>query len=315
MNRATENALCSILSEISGHAFEIDESTPIGGGCINSAYHIRGGNESYFVKLNDGAHFGSFQAEYYGLQQLGASASVRVPQPLHVASVGGQAILIMEYMPLTRRASSTHWRAMGDELARLHATPVSDINGALGRAGAAPETELPLSFGGRISNATLGNRSGFLGEGDEWSDFFCRHRLQFQFAQSRAIHGYEFAHQDALLSAARALISHQPAPSLVHGDLWAGNAAFAHDNGETFPCFFDPAPYIADGETDLALTELFGGFPNAFYEGYASVRPIDSGYRARRAVYNLYHVLNHYNLFGGGYKEQAQAMIREIISL
>ena len=105
-------------------------------------------------------------------------------------------------------------------------------------------------------------------------------------------------------------LQHQPHPSLVHGDLWSGNAAITVD-GE--PVILDPATYWGDREVDLAMTELFGGFPAAFYRGYNDVFPLDAGYQKRKTLYNLYHILNHFNLFGGGYASQANRMLQEIL--
>ncbi|MEO1404808.1 MAG: fructosamine kinase family protein, partial [Cyanobacteria bacterium J06635_1] len=99
-------------------------------------------------------------------------------------------------------------------------------------------------------------------------------------------------------------------PALLHGDLWSGNAAVT-DSGE--PVILDPATYYGDPETDLAMTELFGRFPDSFYQAYNAASPIDSGYRHRKVLYNLYHILNHFNLFGGGYASQANSMIEEIL--
>ncbi len=107
------------------------------------------------------------------------------------------------------------------------------------------------------------------------------------------------------------LAGHSPAPSLLHGDLWSGNAGFL---GDGTPVVFDPAVYCGDAEADLAMTELFGGFPPSFYEGYREVRPIAAGYRGRRVLYNLYHVLNHLNLFGEGYRLQAERMMARVLS-
>ena len=120
-----------------------------------------------------------------------------------------------------------------------------------------------------------------------------------------------FPLQERLLVAIAGLLrDHQPQPSLVHGDLWGGNAAFTA-SGE--PVIFDPATYFGDREVDIAMTELFGGFPAAFYRGYNEVFPLDSGYEKRKTLYNLYHILNHFNLFGGSYASQANRMIAQIL--
>jgi fructosamine-3-kinase len=98
---------------------------------------------------------------------------------------------------------------------------------------------------------------------------------------------------------------------MVHGDLWGGNAAF---RGDREPVIFDPALYFGDREVDIAMTELFGGFPAQFYQAYDRAFPLDPGYKRRKTVYNLYHILNHFNLFGGGYGHQANRAIEQITS-
>jgi fructosamine-3-kinase len=143
-----------------------------------------------------------------------------------------------------------------------------------------------------------------------WTEFWVKHRLgyQLQLAQRRGGH---FPKQDQLLTLIPDLLAgHTPQPSLVHGDLWSGNAAVTQ-TGE--PVIFDPATYVGDREVDLAMTELFGGFPAAFYHGYNQVFPLDEGYQQRKPLYNLYHVLNHFNLFGGSYESQANRMIMQLL--
>ncbi len=108
-----------------------------------------------------------------------------------------------------------------------------------------------------------------------------------------------------------ALIDHAPVPSLLHGDLWGGNFG-ASDDG--IPVIFDPACYFGDREADMAMTELFGGFGADFYAAYQAVWPMDDGYRTRKTLYNLYHILNHLNLFGSGYLAQAEGMIDRLLS-
>ena len=106
-------------------------------------------------------------------------------------------------------------------------------------------------------------------------------------------------------------IDYRPAPSLLHGDLWSGNAAQTSGDG---PVIFDPACYYGDRETDIAMAELFGGFPISFYAAYRAEWPLDPGYEARKPLYNLYHVLNHFNLFGSAYLGQAQRMIEGLLA-
>lgn len=134
--------------------------------------------------------------------------------------------------------------------------------------------------------------------------------LGLSISVSEATRG-SFPNQEKLLAAIPELLAdHQVEPALVHGDLWGGNAGCTV-SGE--PVIFDPATYFGDREVDIAMTELFGGFPAAFYQGYNEVFPLDAGYEQRKTLYNLYHIINHFNLFGGGYASQANRMIDKIL--
>ena len=184
----------------------------------------------------------------------------------------GSAFILLEKLALRR---SGDWRRMGEALARLHA-----VQGP--------------RFGWPRDNY-IGLAPQINTWKDEWSDFFLECRLR---PQARA------ARIDVSDASVRALLKdHRPAPALLHGDLWSGNAGFTAEG----PVVFDPAVYYGDREADLAMTELFGGFPRAFYEGYG---PLDPGYERRKHLYNLYHLLNHLNLFGGSYLPQVKAALR-----
>jgi fructosamine-3-kinase len=101
--------------------------------------------------------------------------------------------------------------------------------------------------------------------------------------------------------------AYRPIPALLHGDLWSGNYGIS-DAG--LPVIFDPAVYYGDREAEMAMTELFGGFPATFYAAYERSWPLDPGYKQRKQLYNLYHILNHFNLFGGGYEGQALSTLQ-----
>lgn len=148
----------------------------------------------------------------------------------------------------------------------------------------------------------------------DWLGFWRVHRLEFQL-QLAASHGHAGKLQrlgEELLSRLEVFFpGHTPQPSLLHGDLWGGNAAFT-DAGEAV--VLDPAVYYGDREADLAMTELFGGFGEDFYAAYREVWPLDPGYATRKTLYNLYHILNHANLFGGGYASQAELMMLRLLA-
>ena len=148
----------------------------------------------------------------------------------------------------------------------------------------------------------------------DWIEFFAQYRLGFQLdLAERSGYGGRWLEQGRRLCSRLAdfFDGYRPRPSLLHGDLWGGNWA-ADAAGE--PVIFDPASYFGDREADLAMTQLFGGFGRAFYDAYTSAWPLDPGAGTRRDLYNLYHVLNHLNLFGGGYRAQAERMIGRLLA-
>jgi len=149
---------------------------------------------------------------------------------------------------------------------------------------------------------------------EDWPSFWNQQRLGFQL-QLALQHGYggrlQQSGQDLQENVASFFTDYQPQPSLLHGDLWAGNAAV---DKAGMPIVFDPACYYGDREADIAMTELFGGFSAGFYSAYNASLKLDAGYRVRRDFYNLYHILNHLNLFGGGYLNQAQGLIDRLLA-
>jgi fructosamine-3-kinase len=199
-----------------------------------------------------------------------------VPAVLDHGVKDGKAFILLERLELShKQGKSGDWRAMGRALAALH-----------GHTGP--------RFGWHRDNY-IGLAPQVNTWKDDWSDFFVECRLLPQARRARI---------GLPETAIRTLLEdHRPAPSLLHGDLWSGNAGFTQDG----PVVFDPAVYYGDREADLAMTELFGGFPREFYEAYG---PLDAGYARRKHLYNLYHLLNHLNLFGGGYRARVEAALR-----
>jgi fructosamine-3-kinase len=195
------------------------------------------------------------------------------------------AYLALSYLDLAGRSVQA-WEKMGAELAALHRFNPGN------------------QFGWQQNN-TIGSTPQLNHWQDNWVEFFATQRLgyQFQLATNR---GGRFPGKQKLLAKLPEILNHQPKPSIVHGDLWGGNAGFTSSG---VPVIFDPATHWGDREVDLAMTELFGGFPKAFYMGYESVYPLTAGYQQRKIVYNLYHLLNHYNLFSGSYEGQANEAI------
>ena len=193
---------------------------------------------------------------------------VRVPRVLD----HGADFILLEELDLQRDGD---WAALGRMLARLH-------------------RQTGPRYGWHRDNF-IGRSPQANGWCDDWSEFWWTRRLQPQLQRAGLDAGFL---KDVLKD-------HRPAPSLLHGDLWSGNAGFI-DAG---PVIFDPAVYYGDRETDLAMTELFGGFAREFYRAYHQELPLDDGYLWRKHLYNLYHLLNHLNLFGGGYRAQVEATL------
>ena len=249
----------------------IEAAVPASGGCIHQCYEIRIAGQRRFLKLNHARHKDVFAAEADGLAAL-RDAGVSAPQALRT----GSTYLVLEFLEFTEK---TDFPSLGRMLATAHR-----------HAG--------RRFGWHRDNY-IGSTPQENGWCDDWAQFWFERRLRPQIELARK-NGFRFP-----LPSIRVLEGHQPRPSLLHGDLWSGNAGFTARG----PVVFDPAVYYGDREADLAMTELFGGFPPEFYDAYQASFPLAEGYEKRKHLYNLYHLLNHLNLFGSGYAAQVEATL------
>lgn len=233
-----------------------------------------------------------FEAEYYGLKEIADSNCIRTPRPLCYGSTADHCYLVIEYISLGRPSGDSQEMA-GRQLAAMH------------------RHDKPR-FGWDRSN-TIGSTYQSNKWDEDWIRFWQQQRLGFQL-QLAADNGYGGSLQtlgEKLLDKIPLLLDHNPRPSLLHGDLWGGNMSFDFQGQ---PVIYDPATYYGDREADLAMTELFGGFSGDFYAAYEEAWPLDPGYRTRKTLYNLYHIINHLNLFGRGYLGQAQGMIERLLA-
>ena len=256
----------------------ISHAEPVSGGCIHRCYRAERDGRAVFVKVNETRFADAFAAEADGLRALRA-AGCRAPEPLAHGRLDAGAYLLLELLEL--RASG-NFAALGTMLAAQHRRQAE-------------------RFGWERDNY-IGSTPQQNGWCESWAVFWRERRLEPQLALA-ASNGYRIDVPPVW----RLLEGYEPAPSLIHGDLWSGNAAFLPDGA---PVVFDPAVYYGDREADLAMTELFGGFPPEFYAAYHAVWPLGDGYEQRKHLYNLYHLLNHLNLFGGGYLAQVRAALR-----
>jgi fructosamine-3-kinase len=279
------------LSATLGERVRFSQHSAVGGGCINQAHRVDSNRGPFFVKLNTADGLDMFAAEAAGLEELQQVESLRVPTPLSWGLAAGQAFLVLEFLDLGGPGSQA---SLGAGLAAMHRINADQF--------------------GWYRDNTIGATPQRNTQCSDWCEFWNKWRLglQLELAGRHGANRQLLERGQHLLASLPALLQgHSPEPSLLHGDLWSGNHAFTRA-GE--PAIFDPAVYYGDRETDLAMTELFGGFGRDFYAAYRAAWPLDTGYATRKRLYKLYHVLNHFNLFGGAYQLQAQALIDSLLA-
>lgn len=288
-----------VIHRLFGSGTEIAGVRSVFGGDISEAYLITlsdGG--CMFLKENSKSKADFFRAEKEGLSAIRKTGAIRVPDVYEAGTLEDRSYLIMEYLEAAP-ARRDFWERFGRQLADLHRTDPSAWTPG-GRYGFPADNYIGA---GKQVNET---RSG-------WIEFFRDCRLEVQFHRAQAY--FDASGRKAMQS----LLDHldqyliEPAyPSLLHGDLWGGNYVTGPDG---YACLIDPAAYVGHAEADLAMTELFGGFAPAFYDAYREVNGIPAGYPDRRELYNLYHLLNHLNLFGGSYYGSVMRIVRRFSSL
>ena len=288
----------SVLNEIVrsffGQAASVEWSEPVSGGDINEAFHLLlTSGEEVFLKLNARAEENFFLAEAHGLKcmkECGAS----VPEVLAVGKLSdGAAYLLLSYVRSSARKSD-YWSRLGYMLGDMHRAETGRFT--------------------KKGNFGL-DRDNFIGATKQvnkpkagWIEFFRENRLGFQL--KLAAHYFDKEDKRRLrriLDHLEEFLTEPEFPSLLHGDLWGGNVM---SDSQGMPMLIDPAVYVGHHEADLAMTELFGGFDPAFYDAYHEVIPREPGYADRRELYNLYHLLNHLNLFGGAYLASVRRILK-----
>jgi len=288
--------LCDTLRGL-GDQTDILSVRMVVGGCINNAVCVRTAHRAYFLKWNNTPLPGMFECEARGLALLAATNTVRVPSVLYAAEANGQqpAFILQEWI---ESGENDDQSSLGEQLAALHLRGISPM-------------ERP-AYGLDHDNYIGLNRQINRWEVD-WPLFYLKYRIQPQ---------VEVAIRNNLLSPdhrrrLERLMNHLPdllggvdrRPALIHGDLWIGNVI----SGPQGFAVIDPAVSYSDREAEIAFTELFGGFNQRFYAAYNSVWPLDPAYHERRDLYNLYHLLNHLNLFGEPYTYQIDAVLRKYV--
>ncbi|PIE43222.1 MAG: ketosamine-3-kinase [Gammaproteobacteria bacterium] len=257
---------------------------PVSGGCINQAWQVKTlSGQTYFAKTHDRPPQHFFAREAEGLQALHDSGSIRCPQVCLVTD----SVLVLEFIP-PEKPKAGSWSELGKQLAHLHNQPATQFGFDHD------------NYCGSTPQINTWNINGHA--------FFAESRLGYQTRiayDNKRINRRLRDKIDNLGARLEQLIPSQP-PSLIHGDLWSGNLLF---DSRGAPVLIDPACHYGWAEAELAMTSLFGGFPNAFYAAYEGERPQVSGWRDREPIYNLYHLLNHVNLFGGAYLGQVESIV------
>ena len=263
----------------------------LGGGTFGGTWRLESAGARCFVKTQSASRLAMLEAEADGLRELARAAAIRVPMPVACGSDDDRAFLVLEWLDF---GDGGRDEALGSGLAQLHRIAAS-------------------KYGWHRDN-TIGSTLQDNAWCEDWATFFRDRRIAPQLARAaRNAHAGRLQRDGERLLAAIPLLlaGHAPAASLLHGDLWSGNAARLASGDAVI---YDPAVYFGDREADLAMTELFGGFGSDFHAAYRAAWPLDAGYPVRRTLYNLYHVLNHFNLFGGGYGNKAQTMIAQLLA-
>ncbi|MEW5902988.1 MAG: fructosamine kinase family protein [Pseudomonadota bacterium] len=292
--------VAAAIAEATQRPFHLRAQTPVSGGDINRSHRLEGADGScYFVKLNDVRHAAipstwlrtGFAAEAAGLNALAATQTLRIPCVIAHGTAQGHNFLVLEQLDLHAHGDATR---LGTQLAVLHRCTAERF--------------------GFMQDNFIGTTPQPNAWSDSWIEFWAERRLghQLDLARHNGL-GKTLQTTGAQLLETLPVFfeGYTPQPSLLHGDLWRGNHSYLADGT---PTIFDPAVYYGDRECDLAMTELFGGYPDDFYTAYHKAWPLDAGYTQRRQLYNLYHILNHANLFGGGYVPQAQRMMRALLT-
>jgi len=263
------------------------------GGCINRCWRWETAGGPVFVKETQAGGLDMLEAERHGLLELQSAGAVRVPMPLAAGAFEGGAFLALEWIDLGATSGPAEER-LGEQLAALHRHRAD-------------------RFGLERDN-TLGSSPQPNAWCADWVAFWRERRLGFQLDLAAAAgHGSRLQERGRRLMDCLDVFfaTYRPGPSLLHGDLWGGNRGI---DAAGRPVIYDPAVYYGDREADIAMTRLFGGFGPRFYSAYVAAWPLDQAAGTRRELYNLYHVLNHLNLFGGSYRAQAESMIDRLLA-
>lgn len=278
----------AIESQIEDKVVKIES---LSGGCSYPSFVITTSKRRFFLKFSQD-HTDVFLKEAHGLSEITKLIPHFCPQVL----TANNNFLILDYIS-PERPTHVFWESLASNLAQLHRTRKPNYGFYEDNyIGQAPQKNL-------VTDDSI-----------SWADFFWKNRIQQQLFLNQNRHNFTL--DSMRLQKLRETIlfelsDYSSYPTLLHGDLWNGNI---HCGEKQKAYLIDPAFYYGDREADIAMTECFGGFSEKFYQVYNEILPLDKGYEKRKHIYNLYHMLNHYFIFGASYKEASESIIQQIIS-
>jgi len=261
---------------------------PLSGGSINEAWKLHTTSGSFFLKLNSAAHFpGMFVTEARGLNLLRNTHCIGIPKVLLTSETGESAFILQEFVSGAKPVKG-FYTYFGKQLSALHSNSADKFG---------------LDHDNYIGSLNQSNAFN-----TTWIDFLIKDRLQplmIMAIENGLLTMADSRHFESLYTRLPEILPVEP-PALLHGDLWSGNFMTGNDG---LPCIFDPAVYYGHREIDIAMTKLFGGFPQEFYQAYNEDKPMEPGWDRRININQLYPLLVHVNLFGGGYTGQVRQII------
>lgn len=274
-----KNELSERLTKLLNFSSEVSNIKSVGGGSINSTYEFTFGNIRYFLKQNGRNEFPEmFKKEVRGLTELSEKTALIIPKPVLETVIGEDQLLVLEYLEKAP-ASETYSEKLGSGLASLHRIKAKEF--------------------GFDDDNYIGSLHQSNKKHQRWDDFFSEERIgplvKWCYDSKMLDRKYLLSFEN--LSKKLNEIFPEEEPSLLHGDLWGGNAM----NTTKGPSIYDPAVYYGHREMDLAMTQLFGGFDQGFYEAYNNSYPLEKNHRQRTDICNLYPLLVHVKLFGTSY--------------
>lgn len=286
-----QNLINWFIKEVSPSII-IKSLTAVAGGSINEAFRIETTSGNFFIKFNLEKKFpGMFMAEKRGLEILREANCIQVPKVLSINETGGYTYLLLEYISSIEPVRD-FWQIFGQQLASMH----RKTSGVFG-----------LDHDNYIGSLAQSNKNH-----ETWIEFIVSERLDPQTKmafEDGKINRTDIRQLEKLYNKLEGLLPVE-SPSMLHGDLWSGNMMVGKDGK---PCIFDPAVYYGHRETDIAMTRLFGGFPDLFYESYNHWWPLENGWKERIPLNQLYPLLVHVNLFGGGYMSQVRQIVSKFV--